>query len=285
MRGGGGGDLGIAAGGCAPPIPACGRCAATLRALACVGAMAACGLPAWAQGPLATRGGWEVGGQVSDYRYEEPGTMSLEGARLGVSGVYTAVGPTRAFARIEGRWSYANLEYQGSGVLTDVPDYILELRVLAGRDYAAGSVLWSPYLGAGFRYLHNDLRGVTSTGAIGYRRESNYFYLPLGVTLRMPLAGGWVFAPLLEYDVFVHGVQRSYLSDTGLGLPDVSNEQSRGRGYRVQLMFESRRWTVGPWLHFWDVEDSEPQTIAPGLAVYEPANETREAGVELRYRF
>lgn len=287
MRGGGGSDLGIAAGGCAPPVTrAYGARAAIVRAATRAAVMAACvAAPAWAQDPLATHRGWELGGQVSDYRYEEPGTMSLEGARLGVSGAYTAVHPTRAFVRVEGRWSYATLEYQGSGVLTDVPDYILELRVLAGRDYAAGSVLWSPYLGAGFRYLYNDLRGVTSTGAIGYRRESSYFYLPLGVTLRMQIAEGWVFAPLLEYDVFVHGVQRSYLSDTGLGLPDVSNDQSSGRGYRVQLMFESRRWTVGPWLHYWNVKDSELQAIAPGSAVYEPANETREAGVELRYRF
>jgi hypothetical protein len=45
-----------------------------------------------------------------------------------------------------------------------------------------------PYAGLGFRYLYNDLRGTSSTGAIGYRRESHYFYVPLGVTLRVPLA-------------------------------------------------------------------------------------------------
>jgi Outer membrane protein beta-barrel domain len=256
-----------------------------MRAGAWAAALTCCGLPAWAQAPLATRSGWEVGGQLSQYRYEEPGTMSLEGTRLGVSGAYTAVSPRRAFARVEGRWSYGELEYQGSGVMTGVPDYILEVRVLAGRDYAAGSVLWSPYVGGGIRYLQNDLRGVTSTGAIGYRRESNYFYLPLGVTLRMPVAEGWVFAPQIEYDVFVRGVQRSYLSDTGLGLGDVSNEQSSGRGYRVQLMLESRRWTIAPWMHYWDVKDSELQPAGMGIAVYEPANTTREAGVELRYRF
>ena len=247
--------------------------------------MACCGLPAWAQDPLATRGGWEMGAQFSQYRYEEPGTMTLEGNRFGVSGAYTAVTPRRAFARFEGRWSYGELEYQGSGVLTGVPDHILEVRLLAGRDYGSERLRWSPYVGVGFRYLYNDLRGVSSTGAIGYQRESNYFYLPLGVTLRMPIAEGWVFAPQIEYDVFVRGVQRSYLSDTGLGLGDVSNEQSSGRGYRVQLMLESRRWTLAPWMHYWDVKDSDIQSIGMGLAGYEPANTTREAGVELRYRF
>jgi hypothetical protein len=287
MRGGGDSHLGIGTGGRAPPVtPAYGVSAAAVRAGAWAAALACCALPAWAQAPLATPSGWEAGVQLSDYRYEEPGTMMLEGTRFGLSGAYaTAVSPSRAFARLEGRWSYGELEYRGSGVLTGVPDQIVEIRLLAGRGYAAGSVLWSPYVGAGFRYLHNDLRGVTSTGAIGYRRESNYFYLPLGVTLRMPLAEGWVFAPQVEYDVFVRGVQRSYLSDTGLGFGDVSNAQSSGRGYRVQLMFEGRRWTLAPWLHYWNVKDSDLRPAGLGVLVYEPANETREGGLELRYRF
>lgn len=273
MRGGGGGHLGL------------GVHAATMRAGAWVAALAFCGLPAWAQVTLATRSGWEAGVQLSGYRYEEPATMWLEGPRFGVSGAYTAVTPRRAFARLEGRWSFGQLEYHGSGVMTNVPDHIVEVRLLAGRDYRSGSIRWSPYVGGGFRYLYNDLRGATSTGAIGYQRESNYFYLPLGVTLRMPVAEGWVLAPQIEYDVFVRGVQRSYLSDTGLGFGDVSNQQNSGRGYRVQLLVESRRWTLAPWMHYWDVKDSDIQPIGMGLAGYEPANWTREAGLELRYRF
>jgi hypothetical protein len=260
------------------PRAGAGAAAATVVALV----LAA---PAWGQDPLAPRAGWEVGGQLSDYRYEEPGLMSLKGARLGASAAYTAVALRRAFVRVEGRWSFGSLDYQGSGRLTNVPDQILEVRLLAGRDYDAGGLRWSPYVGGGLRYLYDDLRGVSSTGAIGYQRESTYFYLPLGVTLRARLAGGWVLAPQLEYDAFVRGRQRSYLSDTGLGLGDVTNRQGSGRGWRAQLMFESRRWTVGPWLQFWDVEDSDLQPAAPGIAVYEPANETREAGIELRYRF
>ena len=266
MRGGGCSDLGLG-----------------MRAWALAGALLAG--PAWPQDPLATRAGWELGGQLAQYRYEEPGLMELEGPRLGVSVAWSATTPRRAFARLEGRFSYGALDYRGSGTLTDVPDYLLEGRLLAGRDYGDDRLRWSPYVGGGVRYLYNDLRGVSSSGAIGYRRESTYFYVPLGVTLRARLAAGWVLAPLIEYDAFVRGTQRSYLSDTGLGLGDVTNRQSRGRGWRATLMFESRRWSVGPWLHFWDVDDSDLQPVAPGIAVYEPANETREAGVELRYRF
>lgn len=256
-----------------------------LRAAAWALMTACVAVPALAQDPLATRGGWELGGQVSRYVYEEPGLMSLEGPRLGAAGAYTFVAPQRPFVRIEGRVSFGVLDYEGSGALFDVPDQILEARLLLGGDFGDSRVRWSPYAGAAYRYLYNDLRGVSTTGAIGYRRESTYFYVPLGVALRTQLAGGLVLAPQLEYDAFVRGTQRSYLSDTGLGLGDVTNRQNSGRGWRAQLMFESRRWSAGPWVHYWDVEDSDLQPVAPGIAAYEPANQTREAGVELRYRF
>jgi hypothetical protein len=235
---------------------------------------------------LSIRTGWEIGGLLSDYRYEEPDFMWLKGKRIGITGAYTAANPNRAYARLEMRASYGDLDYQGSGTLSGVPDYLFELRALAGRDYALGSSMaWSPYVGVGIRLLYNDLRGTTSTGQLGYRRESKYFYIPLGVTLRMPLGAEWVLAPQLEYNGFVRGSQRSYLSDTGLPLSDVTNQQRQGRGYRVQVMFESRRWSIGPWLDYWNVKDSDVQQIAPGVGGMEPANWTREAGVEVRYRF
>jgi len=238
-----------------------------------------------AEDPLATRSGWEVGGQVARYRYEEPDFMWLKGNRFGVTGAYTETNEKRVYGRIEARWSYGELDYQGSGTLKRVPDHLLETRMLAGRDYPRGSLVWSPYAGAAFRYLYNDLRGVTSTGQIGYRRESLYFYVPLGLTLRMPLGGSWALAPQLEYDGFVRGVQRTHLSDTGLGFNDIGNQQREGRGYRAQLMVEGRRWAFGTWMHYWKIKDSDIQPIGAGLGGVEPANWTRETGVELRYRF
>jgi hypothetical protein len=273
MRGGGRGHLGLA------------PCAAVARAGAWVLAAACFAGAAGAEDPLAARRGWELGGQVARYRYEEPGTMSLEGARLGVAGSYTHLLAQGRFLRAEGRFSFGSLDYRGSGALNGVPDRIVEGRVVFGGQFGDARWRWSPYAGAGLRYLYNDLRGVTSTGHLGYQRESTYVYVPLGVTLRTPLPDGWVLAPQLEYDLLLRGEQRSYLSDTGLGYGDVSNRQSSGRGWRAQLMFENRRWSVGPWLHTWNIGDSDLQPVAPGVLVYEPANETREAGVELRYRF
>lgn len=235
--------------------------------------------------PLATRGGWELGLQGSTYEYDEPSFALLEGRRIGVTGSVTFLGQDYIHSRIEGRYSYGELDYTGSGTLADVPDHLLELRAIVGRDFRAGRFVWAPYAGLGYRYLYNDLRGVSSTGALGYRRMSRYYYLPVGVTLRVPLGSGWVLAPQIEYDAFAHGWQRSYLSDAGLGFNDVSNRQGRGRGARGQLAFEGPRWSFSLWSNYWKIKDSDVQPIGLGFAGLEPANTTRESGIELRYRY
>jgi hypothetical protein len=238
-----------------------------------------------ARGSLATKGGWEEGAQFARYRYEEPGLMWLKGDRSGISGAYTALGLQEVHVRLEARFSYGELEYQGSGTLRGVPDYLFEMRALVGKDMRAGGVVWVPFVGLGYRSLYNDLRGTTSTGALGYRRLSRYWYVPMGLGLRLGIGAGLVLAPQVEYDAFTSGRQRSYLGDTGIGFNDVTNRQHHGRGYRAQLMLEGRRWAFGPWTHYWKVKDSDIQPIGLGFAGLEPANWTRESGVELRYRF
>jgi len=147
------------------------------------------------------------------------------------------------------------------------------------------NVALSPYIGLGYRYLYDDLRGYTSTGAVGYRRYSHYFYAPVGMTLRMRTGDRWVIAPTLEYDVFLGGRQYSHLSETGLGYTDASNKQDSGRGYRAYLMLENGQWSFGPWMHYWNIKDSDVVSIRPDTVAMEPANWTREYGLELRYRF
>ena len=121
--------------------------------------------------PLATRGGWEAGLQGATYKYEEPGLMNLKGERVGGSGAYTFIGSDYLHTRIETRYSYGELDYTGSGTLADVPDHLFDGRALALWEIRHGAVMWVPHAGLGFRYLYNDLRGTSSTGAIGYRRD------------------------------------------------------------------------------------------------------------------
>jgi hypothetical protein len=238
--------------------------------------------------PLLTRRGWEVGGQVAKYHYEEPNFALLKGNRGGIVGAYNFTNANRVYNRIDLRASYGKLKYesQGTGTASDVPDWIVEARAVIGKDFlASDSVALSPYIGLGYRYLYSDGRGYTSTGAAGYRRYSNYVYVPLGLTARFRTGERWVIAPTVEYDAFLGGRQYSQLSDTGIGYSDASNTQNHGYGYRAYLMFENGRWAFGPWLQYWNIKDSDIVPIGLGKAALEPANWTREYGVELRYHF
>jgi hypothetical protein len=239
-----------------------------------------------AANPLLTRRGWEVGGQISSYRYEEPDFMNLTGNQVGAVGAYTFTSPNRVYSRIDLRIAYGPLTYQGSGTQENIPNSIFESRVVIGRDYLTGDgAALSPFIGLGYRHLYSDLRGYTSTGAVGYQRVSQYLYIPVGLTTRFRAGERWVIAPTVEYDAFLGGRQYSQLSDTGIGYSDATNTQKHGYGYRAYLMFESGHWVFGPWLHYWNIEDSDIVPIGLGKASMEPANWTREYGVELRYRF
>jgi hypothetical protein len=240
--------------------------------------------------PLLTRPGWELAAQASGYSYLEPDFAKLRGNRLGIVATGTLTSPEGVFSRFDFRQSYGRLKYEGSGTQSDVPDLILEARVVAGLDWLGGSFSLSPHLGLGYRYLYSDSRGYTSTGAIGYRRESNYLYAPLGLTARFRLGNRWVLAPMLEADILVRGRQASKLTDAGLGLMDITNEQKEGRGHRASLMLEKDHWAVGAWTQYWHIDNSDFQcatAVVNGLCFggREPENYTRETGLELRYRF
>ena len=141
--------------------------------------------------PLVTRPGWEVGGQLSDYRFEESSVgVKMWGGRVAATAAYTYTGAGQWFFKVDGRYAYGSLKYEGSGTQDSVPDSILETRGVFGRDYFPRSGLsLSPFAGLGYRFLYNYLRGTSSTGAVGYQRYSNYWYAPLGLTARINVNG------------------------------------------------------------------------------------------------
>jgi hypothetical protein len=233
---------------------------------------------------LATRPGLEFGAQVAYYDYKEPNFAELKGNRLGLVAAWTSVSDRGIFAKIDFRASHGSLTYQGSGSMSGVPDMILETRAVAGFDWVLQGTTLSPYAGLGYRYLFDDLTGRSSTGAVGYRRYSNYLYAPVGLTLRVDMGSGWAFAPTAEIDIFIQGKQKSMLSDANPALGDVTNTQNKGSGYRLYLMFEKDRLAIGPYMHYWHIQNSEVQAVGGGLVV-EPENFTHEYGLEVRYRF
>lgn len=256
----------------------------TFAALACTA------LPALAQNAgLTTRTGNEVGVTVSDYKYTEPGIMAIKATKIGFeySGTYAldSEWPNQSkgwFVRGDVRYATGKGNYSSglSGTINDRPDWYYEIRGLIGKDFYFGDYTLSPYAGLGYRYLFNDLRGVTSTGGLGYRRESNYSTLPVGVTHRMNLANQSQLLTTVEYSYLIRGRQESKLSDSTPLLQDVGLKQRNGYGLRLGTMVQFDKWSVGPSLMLWRIKESDRSTLT-----LEPRNNTYELGVKGVYNF
>lgn len=232
-----------------------------------------------AQAAVATDG-FTVGAQASRYEYDEPSVMREKGGLYGLNVGYTRHIGAADRVVVTGELSYAagTADYDGTGTMnTKVRN--LEARALLGYDITVGSVTITPYTGLGFRVLYNDLRGISSSGAAGYRRTNTLAYVPIGANIGFT-AGKLPFVVNAEFDPVLHGNQRSNLSDTGLGLPDVSNGQKHGYAVRLGAMVRVSKVSFGPYFRYFSMKDSEMNAIG-----YEPKNHTTEAGVQVKYHF
>jgi hypothetical protein len=252
----------------------------------------------WAQAQeisLRTESGAEIGLQMSTYGYNEyvagNAFMSTKGQKLGLVGTITVAledALTNWYVSLDGRYADGKVDYEGSGAKSGLTDTLSDYRVLVGRDFEFDDFLLSLYAGAGVRTLYNDLRGTTSAGNVGYRRDSTYVYLPLGITHRVGLGEGDArLATTLEYDHLLEGEQISHTSDFG-ALNDLKNHQRTGFGARLTLAYETETWSLGGFYNYWNIQSSEKSTytLLPLITTgYEPLNITREAGIQLKYRF
>ena len=263
-----------------------------MTAAALAGCLAA--LPALAQkAGLATKTANEIGVSVSSYKYTEPGVMSIKATKIGFdySGTYAIGGewPNRSagwFVRGDARFATGKGDYTSpaTGSINNRPDWYYEFRGMIGKDFELGDYTLSPYAGLGYRYLFNDLRGTSTTGAVGYRRESNYLTLPIGLTHKMNLDNQKQLLTTLEYSYLISGRQQSKLSDTAIaGQTDVNLKQRTGYGLRLGTMVRFDTWSVGPSLAWWRINESD-RSSAP-LLISEPRNNTYEFGVKGAYHF
>jgi hypothetical protein len=247
----------------------------------------------------------ELGLATSYYRYQEPNLMSLRAINIGANYIGTLVFQNDWFIRtdlaatVSGGVHYSS---NGTGSSDGQKNWYTDIRALVGKNLAFGNYALAPYVGFGYRYLYNDGRGITSTGNPGYRRASNYYYLPIGITHKLDLTGQSKLVTNLEFDYFLRGKQTSYLSDVPLSLhspkypgvyvigTDFTNTQKSGYGARFSTMYQIDNLSVGPYLNYWHINTSDiaflPTTKMLWYAGFcEPKNNTIEAGLKISVLF
>ncbi|MBI4845799.1 MAG: hypothetical protein HY810_04920 [Candidatus Omnitrophica bacterium] len=247
---------------------------------------------------FAQKNSWqelEIGSEFSFIAYKEPGVMEQQGAMSGFSGSLTNYG--EYIFRAEGKIGYANMDYQSrnTGDMDNIDDYLLEVRGIAGGELKeVEEIRIIPYLGIGFRYLSDDSQGMTTnTGALGYKREANYYYIPIGLEISSWEAGDKGIRVFLEFDYFIKGVQKSYLSGAVLAFNDPENSQNEGYGYRASVRFRKKTadldFVFEPFFRCWRIEQSESTDITySGVIIgfgYEPKNISTEYGLKMSMVF
>lgn len=238
---------------------------------------------------LTTQTGNDIGLSLSSYQYQEPGFMSLKGGKIGLDLRATKVLQNDQFIRGDLRYAFGSVDYNGSGSASGEQDWYIEARGLVGKDWVLNDAVFSLYTGFGYRYLFDDGRGITSTGAAGYRRESNYFYLPIGIIHHRALSDQARLETTLEYDHLLAGKQISRWSDIGQGYGDLTNNQSSGYGLKLSVMYQKNSWAIGPYANYWNIGQSETTLVyqngIPVLIGWEPENNTVEFGLKASQQF
>ena len=238
---------------------------------------------------------YEIKGTASHIRYSETVNnaffMRDKGYMLGIEGAWRYTGNDWLWLAIEASFSSGKVDYQsnGTGSMKGNADLLADTRILMGYQMKG----WTPYSGFGYRYLQDDSRNkVSTTGATGYLRRANYFYIPLGVTAPLEyyisgiqLFDGWHINAFVEYDLFVYGLQKSYVGATG----PLNNDQYNGWGARASVQFVKEfeslyKLVLEPYVKHWHIDDSFPNcTVGGGFSIcgLEPDNKSTEFGVKI----
>lgn len=242
---------------------------------------------------LLTKDGIEIGLQNYWYKYEEKVDgaffMSNTGYKYGISLSGTKNIGDNYYVIGDIRHATGDVKYKSASGTGYVSDDVTEGRLIIGNEAIVENYLLSSYIGVGYRRLDNDLRDL---GSGGYRRTSQYLYIPLGVTHRFLVDDSSRVSTSIEYDYFAWGEQKSYLSDVSptyaARYGDPVNKQKKGYGVRINTAYELENWSFGVFLNYWNIQDSEKNYYTDGFFIYsveEPKNETKEAGIQIKYRF
>lgn len=238
---------------------------------------------------LCTKTGQSISIGISDYTYKEPQVMSLEANKLGFTWTKIQTFGHNSSCLTNGWFLNGQIHLANgkavylspiSGTLYDTPNWYVRSNLLVGKDYFIGDNVLSPHTGLGFRYLHNDLR--TNDFRQGYRRDNFLAYVPIGITHTTAILNGYKLSTTIEYNHLIKGIQKSKLSDQNIIAENINLSQSKGQGFRFEIMLSKNDFSFGPSVNYWKVERSNDNKK---YGIYEPQNYTTEIQLKITKHF
>jgi hypothetical protein len=253
-----------------------------------------------------TRGGLEIGAEVFDYGYRERDSGetivfddgTIGGFRLG----YTQRIGSGLFLRARLSAGFGSVDYKapdpaGDARIRNVGQAVGQLELHLGKDFKIGGAsTLTPFVGIGARSLRDGSGGREATdGSLGYDREVNYAYVPVGLEARLPVSKASAILLSAQYNWVVGGDLTSRFSDIDPELPDIELELDRGRGFEASAAFQAKlgghALSFGPFVRHWKIGRSDslivtdPDDPSESLEFYEPKNRTTELGLRLTFAF
>ena len=237
---------------------------------------------------------FEVGSELYQEVYSEKVAgqqfMREQATMYGVNGVAGwRITPQQAL-KLSLRYAQGRSQYTGGNALipyggltaSGLSRYVYELRGSYEHQLQVFGQDILPSVGLGYRLLTDHLE---QSGPGGYKRQSEYYYLNLGLASTFA-TGAWKITPKLAWNQLLKGTQHSYQYN---GF-DVVNNQKSGRGIEFSTAFayglrDSSEIRVTPFLRYWKIPASQLTYYTPVNGLTEPDNTTRELGVNLSYAF
>lgn len=236
----------------------------------------------------------KLGGEISSYRYVEPGLISHTGFLLGVNFQWFWVGTSDFKGVIDSSAVFGQLQYDGKlcNVQTSVcQDYSAKTNDFIVRVTHRFEYQFSPFIagfaGPGLRFLYDKGEDPGF-----YTRTGVYLFAPVGFRLELPTGENLFFADF-EYDIFLGGTMNSKFSEVNSSYGDITHKQTSGAGQKITLGASLTKWlskpvTVSLYYENWNIAETnfEPfyqDGVATNKAFQEPKNFSESYGLKVAF--
>lgn len=238
---------------------------------------------------------YEIGTEIYQENYKETrngGDFMKEKATMyGINGTVGAMLTQQHGLKLTWRYAQGKSDYTGSdqgGAYGSLQHNgqdrsTFEMRGIYQYTMPFSDFDLTPSVGLGYRYLLDHLDQMPA----GYKRESEYIFLPLGLEATFRSSDKLRITPKFGYNYLIQGKQHSHFGGSD-GL--IANKQKTGTGIEISAAFA---YTLGnksvvritPFYRYWDIGDSQTVYMGEGRNIFEPKNKTDEFGINLTYAF